>query len=97
FLNDSSTWLARGAADAGFELPKPLIDATQVSQSTAVQALLQLIEKGPAHLRGLASYQLHRITGIDGSVILPKMPAALVSRKAQVWHDWLEAQRPAQG
>jgi len=97
FLNDSSTWLARGAADAGFELPKPLIDATQVSPSTAVQALLQLIEKGPAHLRGLASYQLHRITGIDGSVILPKMPAALVSRKAQVWHDWLEAQRPAQG
>jgi len=92
FLLDSSAWLVRGAGDAGFVLQEDMLNASVVPIKEAARDLLAVLQKGPAHLRGAASYQLHRLTGIGGPVVLPLMPSALVVQRTQAWQAWIDEQ-----
>ena len=87
--NDSpSAWFASAARGSGFELAPVFADAGQTRSS--VEALLQVLETGPTHLRASATYFLHGLTGVDGQIVLAGTPKAEVSRRSAPWRAWLD-------
>ena len=88
--NGSSVWLRKAAADAGFKLAEGFDDPTKVSAEDSVTVLLEVLDRGPAHLRPLATYFLYALTGVDAPVILSRTPRHEMQRRVVAWQEWLK-------
>ncbi|MDP7062155.1 MAG: hypothetical protein QF489_04375 [Planctomycetota bacterium] len=87
----SAEWLRSAANDSGFEIPRGFDDPTRVDPKTTVDALLTVLESGPAHMRAVTCYFLNTLTGVDAAVIAIGTPRTELLRRAQPWRDWLDS------
>ena len=90
-----AAWLRMAAEDAAFILLEDFQDPAKVKIVDSVTALLNILERGPQSLRGLAAYYLQTLTGVDTQPILIGTPDRELSRRAEPWRTWLEAARQA--
>jgi HEAT repeat protein len=90
-LLEPAYWLERAAANAGILLPEAFDLADQVPPARAAAELVGLLENGPEHLRPLASYFLHRVTGLDAPAVRPDSSYEAVRGAAQRWREWSAA------
>ncbi len=86
---DPRLWFNREAVDLGWVIPEGFLDDDPASRAASVEALLKVLEEGPAHLHPAAAYHLQRLTGVDGPAIQGRTPKAVVRNLAASWHQWL--------
>ncbi|MHC4823058.1 MAG: HEAT repeat domain-containing protein [Planctomycetota bacterium] len=82
-------WLRAGAGEGGFGLAPGFQDPTKVPAKDSVAVLLELLDRGPKHLRPLTCYFLYALTGVDAPVVLSRTPRHELQRRVQPWRDWL--------
>jgi len=87
---DSGAWLRKAAADSGFELADGFDDPTKISAEDSVGVLLEILDRGPAHMRPLTTYFLYALTGVDAPVILARTPRHEMQRRVVAWQAWLK-------
>ncbi|MDA0667911.1 MAG: HEAT repeat domain-containing protein [Planctomycetota bacterium] len=87
---DSGAWLRKAAADAGFKLADGFEDPTKISAEDSVAVLLDILDRGPAHMRPLTAYFLYALTGVDAPVILARTPRHEMQRRVVAWQAWLK-------
>jgi len=89
---ESWNWLAHSAEVTENALPTNfgvVVTEGAASRDESVASLLGLLENGPSHLRAVASYYLHRLTGVDAPAVHGGTPQPVVSDVARAWHAWL--------
>lgn len=82
-------WLRRAAGEGGFLLVPGFQDPTEVSAKKSVAVLLEILDRGPTHLRPLTCYFLYALTGVDAPVVLSRTPRHELQRRVVPWRDWL--------
>ena len=87
----AAAWLRRAAADSGFALDERFAQAQQELRADTVRSLLAALAEGPPALRGLATYYLAAITGVDTQPVLLGTPRRELERRITPWRDWLAA------
>lgn len=88
-----AVWLHRSAGESGFALESGFEDPTKVPAKQSVAVLIDLLERGPSHLRPLACYFLHALTGVDAQVVLSRTPRHELDRRIAPWREWLTQSR----
>lgn len=86
---DPSLWLVDGLKGRGFALADHFIQGSGADAETIVADLLDVLERGPEHMRSVCAMYLTSLTGLDATYIAPKMPQVQVQSIAKPWHDWL--------
>lgn len=89
-LSESSLWLERAARNYSLELDPGFNQQDKVEPKLAVAQLINILRKGPAHLRAVSVWRLSTFTGVDCEVVGIYSNATQVARTAEVFSAWLE-------